>query len=120
MFAHPARDLPELCVVGGDPAGWLDARQDLSTALRTADELVAGWGLLPLTGPARIHRDMQIRWLVDEAKHAGHEFAWAVGAQARHPSRWHQFVSDRHGRTSPGTFEDRLREVLVRTPLAVF
>lgn len=42
---------------------------------------------------------------------------WMVGGEPRHPSRWHQFVSDKHGRTTGGTFEERLVQVLVEVPL---
>lgn len=40
------------------------------------------------------------------------------GGQPRHPSRGHQYVSDRHGRTGPGNVEEGLRLVLVQVPLA--
>lgn len=120
LFAEPAQDLPALNHLATSQRGWISAREEVSAALRTADELLAGWGLLRLTGPAKVHQASQIRWLIREAHLAGHEQCWAVGSQPRHPSRWHQYVSDRHGRTSSGTFEERLREVLVRTPLSLF
>jgi hypothetical protein len=41
-----------------------------------------------------------------------------LGGEPRHPSRWHQYVSDKYGRTSGGTFEERIKQVLVAVPLA--
>lgn len=41
---------------------------------------------------------------------------WSVGGQPRHPSRGHQFLSDKYGRTAGGTFEKRLSTVLVQSP----
>lgn len=117
LYSEPARDLPALNHQAAAPDGWIAARPDLAAALQGADELLVGWGLLRLSGRARDHRVSQIRWLIREAHRAGHSHCWAVGSRPRHPSRWHQYVSDRHGRTSTGTFEQRLAEVLVRTPL---
>ncbi|WP_456846869.1 hypothetical protein [Cellulomonas sp. P5_C6] len=97
--------------------GWLDARPALVGSLRTASGVLAAWGVAGMTGAARLARDDQVAWLYDELLKAGIDRVWTVGGEPRHPSRWHQFVSDKYGRTSGGCFEQRLSEVLVATPI---
>lgn len=97
---------------------WLGARADLRQKISAADALIAAWGLGGLTGPARHHSRAQVRWLIEQAVAAGHTEMWTVAGKPRHPSRWHQYVSDKHGRTSGGPFERRLEEVLIAVPLA--
>lgn len=96
--------------------GWLDARVALAAGLRRAEAVLGGWGTTGLTGAAREARSIQIDWFVGQARKTGIEEMWTVGGRARHPSRWHQYMSDKYGRTSGGSFPDRLRQVLVRTP----
>ena len=79
---------------------------------------MAAWGLYGLSGPAKAHRREQLGWLAGAAQSLGHTDCWTVGGEARHPSRWHQYVSDVHGRTTEGTFAERLRQVLVKVPLS--
>jgi hypothetical protein len=117
LFAQPAPDLPALNQRGREREGWLAARPHLGATVRDADALLIAWGLDRLTGPARGHRDAQVRWVLEEAARHGHTHAWTIGGQPRHPSRWHQYVSDKHGRTGSGSFEERLRQVLVAVPL---
>jgi hypothetical protein len=117
LCSTPSSDIPALSEVAATAEPWLSSRDDLSGHLGRCDEFLAAWGLPTLTGPARLHRREQIAWLETEARRAGHLTAWTVAGQARHPSRWHQYVSDKHGRTSGGTFADRLREVLLQSPL---
>jgi hypothetical protein len=117
LCAMPAADLPSLSVVAAHPAPWLEARERISTALGDCDELMAAWGLCSLTGSARHHRTAQLNWLLDATTDMGLREALTVGGMPRHPSRWHQFVSDVHGRTSGGTFEERLRQVLTKVLL---
>ena len=112
-----AADLPTLSVVAASPAPWMHARKDISAALGMCDEVMAAWGICPLTGTAREHRTAQLGWLMHSAARRGHSEVLAVGGQARHPSRWHQYVSDVHGRTNGGTFEQRLLQVLIKVPL---
>jgi len=96
---------------------WLDARPHLSEGLRIASSLLAGWGTTGLSGAARAARANQVDWLLDEAADAGIDGLWTVGGRPRHPSRWHQYVSDRHGRTTDGSFAQRLGQVLTKLPL---
>ena len=117
LFDFPVADLPALSVCGAAAAGWLEARPKVVDALHEADVLLAAWGLHPLHGPARSLRQQQLSWLQEEAQVRGHFSAWCVAGQPRHPSRWHQYVSDRHGRTAGGSSLERLRQVLVESPL---
>jgi hypothetical protein len=98
----------------------LVARDALAAGLEGCDEVAAAWGLYGLTGTAKAHRRDHLAWLVGTAKSLGHTECWAVGGEPRHPSRWHQYVSDVHGRTTAGTFAERLHQVLVKVPLSVF
>lgn len=95
---------------------WSRARTQLTQVLPASDVLLFGWGVLDHLGGARPAATDQVRWLLLQAQEAGHRTAWAVGA-ARHPSRWHQYTADRHGRTNGGTAADRLAAVLVERPL---
>jgi hypothetical protein len=112
-----AMDLPSLSVVAATPEPWLQARENITDALEDCDEVMAAWGLCSLSGMARQHRKTQLHWLLEVATHNGHRQVLGVGGQPRHPSRWHQYVSDVHGRARGGTFEERLRQVLVKVPL---
>lgn len=107
-------------VVGSSSStDWAAARSPLAHSLRASSELLFGWGLTAHLGPARRAAEEQIEWLLDEAHRAGHREAWAVG-EARHPSRWHQYTADLHGRTNGGAPGERLRDVLVSRPLGHF
>ena len=117
LFQPPAANLPSLTQEGRDPDGWLAARPALERALDDADELLIGWGLDRLTGPARHHRAAQIQWVLETADQHGYTHAWTVGGEPRHPSRWHQYVADKYDRAGQGTFVERLGRVLVRVPL---
>ncbi len=118
LYARPARDLPELQVVAAVVDGWLEARPGLLGALDEGGLLLAAWGLIKLRGEAGRYQREQLAWLRMHASAVGSGTAWTVGGEARHPSRWHQYVSDRHGRTRGGAPEERLRQVLQRQGLA--
>ena len=92
--------------------GWLSARRELSSALGRATGVLGGWGVAGLTGDALQDQNEQVAWLRLEAIQAGVSTIWMVGGEPRHPSRWHQFVSDKYGRTKGGSFEERLDQVL--------
>lgn len=95
---------------------WASARADLEVAVRGGAGLLAAWGVGGLSGDARRWLCAQVEWLVDCAGAGGLRSVWTVGGEPRHPSRWHQFVSDKHGRTRGGSFEERLAQVLVDVP----
>lgn len=95
---------------------WEDSRVDLEAAVRSGTALLAGWGVSGLSGNARRWMRNQVDWLIKCAEASAMDAMWMVGGEPRHPSRWHQYVSDKYGRTSGGTFEERLRQVLVAAP----
>lgn len=116
LCATPTATVVELNAPGTEN-GWLEARPKISAALRRHDAVLAGWGVAGVYGlSAKLLRD-QTDWFVAESEAAGISELWMVGGEPRHPSRWHQYVSDKYGRTAPGPFEDRLREVLTSRPI---
>lgn len=98
--------------------GWDVARDDLEAALVGADALLAGWGVAGLTGNAGRWMHAQVEWLFERALRHGISRIWMVGGEPRHPSRWHQYVSDRHERTAGGSFDERIAQVLVAVPIS--
>ncbi|WP_368859933.1 DUF1643 domain-containing protein [Microbacterium algeriense] len=103
-----------------DRPAWAAAQHNLGLAVDRADAILAGWGVSGLTGPARRLIDEQVEWLHARARNAGIDGFWTVGGQPRHPSRWHQYVSDKYGRTTGGTFEERIGQALTFVPLPGF
>jgi len=91
---------------------WEEARESLEVALLHADVLLAGWGVAGMSGYSKRSLTSQVDWLLRRAQNRGFDSVWMVGGEPRHPSRWHQYVADRHQRTSGGAFEDRIRQVL--------
>lgn len=116
LYSEPTSSIAEIGLSDAIE-GWLWARSKLRTALQTGDGLLGGWGVAKLAGLAQKERDRQVAWLRLQAIQAGFNSIWMVGGEPRHPSRWHQYISDKHGRTTGGTFEERLRQVVVRVPL---
>lgn len=115
LFAVSTPSVVQLNDHGRD--GWDLARDDLAAALCRADALLAGWGVAGLTGDTRRWMCAQVEWLSERAVSCGISRFWTVGGEPRHPSRWHQFVSDKYGRTSGGTFDQRIAQVLVEVPI---
>lgn len=115
LCAAPTPSVVELNALGQQD--WDVARVDLELALRSATAILAGWGVAGVTGEARRSLRVQVAWLTCRAHTMGIESFWMVGGQPRHPSRWHQYVSDKYGRTSGGSFEERIRQVLVAVPI---
>lgn len=111
----PTASVVQLNLLGKD--AWKFARADLETSLPSAAAVLAAWGIAGLTGRARQARDEQVFWLSKQVKASSIESLWMVGGKPRHPSRWHQYVSDKYGHTSGGTFEERIKQVLVEVPL---
>lgn len=118
LFADATGDLDEVNAVGADPAGWIAARGDLERLVCHADSLLIGWGVGGLRGRARKLQSEQINWLASVAFDRGHRTWWTLGGEPRHPSRWHQYVSDKHGRATGDTLIDRIRSVAVELPIA--
>lgn len=101
-----------------DRHAWDLARDELEEALTGANAVLAGWGVAGLTGEARRRMRAQVDWLAERAHDAGMASWWMVGGEPRHPSRWHQYVSDKYHRTAGGTFEERIAQALVAVPIA--
>lgn len=114
LCAVPTPSVVELNSLGSE--GWDLARAELETVLANANALIAGWGVAGLTGAASERMREQVAWLSERAALVGISGFWMVGGEPRHPSRWHQYVSDKHGRTVGGTFEERIAQVLVQVP----
>jgi len=117
LFAKATKNVAAINVAGAEAEGWIESRPELEAVLRESDEVLFGWGVGSLSGAANHHFLEQIDWLHVAARQAGHSTFWSIGSEPRHPSRWHQYVSDRHGRTAGGTITERVAEVLVRLPL---
>jgi hypothetical protein len=117
LFAEPTPTVVELNLFTGHEKAWPEVQERLREQLRAAGGVLAAWGVAGAFGRFRQLRDERAAWLIDEAERVGHEEVWMVGSEPRHPSRWHQYVADKHGRTRGGTFEERLRQVLVPMPL---
>lgn len=92
-------------------------RRAVSSRLASAHSLLAAWGTTGLSGPLRQSRISRARTVLELARQEGHSMAWTVGGSPRHPSRWHQYVADKYARTGGGSFEERLRDVLVPTSI---
>ena len=111
LYAFPCPDVPSMSLLAQEEAGWLATRPQIEAAAQRSRHVIAAWGTQPLVGAARQRRREQLLWVEQALVRQGHPRVWAVG-QARHPSRWPQYVSDRHARTSGGDPESRLRQVL--------
>lgn len=96
---------------------WGTARITITQALTTTDGIIAAWGVSGLTGSARRGFEEQVSWFTATAIRSGFDSCWTVGGRPLHPSRWHQYVADKHGRTPSGTTEQRLRHVIQSTPM---
>lgn len=110
-------DVNAMTRAGVDAYAWRLGRPELLLGLQSSDLVLAAWGVSRLSGPARIHQRAQIDWLVSQGAPLHGDGVWIVGDQPRHPSRWHQYVSDKHGRTLPsGNTRSRLRQVITQVP----
>lgn len=118
IFDVSCVDLSELGRLGVSMNQWLESRVKLTEGLAVSNGLLAAWGVSKPNGPARHHMKAQVDWLLGQASILGHTGAWTIGCEPRHPSRWHQFVADRHGRTSGGSPSQRLRQVAQFVPLS--
>lgn len=116
LFAEPTPTVVELNAVSPVSASWPTVRDALSDQLRTAGGVLAAWGVSGVSGNVKRERDYRAVWTLAEAERLGHHRVWTLAGEARHPSRWHQYVADKYGRCSGGTFEERLGQVLRSRP----
>ncbi len=116
LFAVPTQDLSAVTTVGQSSQGWDLAQPRLGEVIATADHLMAAWGVGGLSGPASVYQRRQLRFIASTALESGRGHIWTLSGEPRHPSRWHQYVSDRHGRASGASLTERLAMVLTSVP----
>ncbi|TFB17515.1 DUF1643 domain-containing protein [Microbacterium sp. 3H14] len=112
LFSIPSASSRDIASLGRAPDAWRAARAEISAGITEAEAILLGFGTIATSGDGKRHLRAQLKWLRTELEMAGHAQVWQVGERPRHPSRWHQYLSDRHGRTSGGTLEQRLEEAL--------
>ena len=117
LCAMPTRDVNELERVATDSRMWHSARPDLERVIMQSDVLIAGWGVKSWSGPSAVHFRDQLNFVQAVARDAGKNEIWTLGGEPRHPSRWHQYVSERYGRATGETLAARLSSVLEAVPL---
>lgn len=120
LFSTPTRSVEDINAVGKSADGWNQAREQLFNAICDADLLLGAWGVSGLTGGAARMRKSQVAWLVRTAMDQGMEKLWTVGGTPRHPSRWHQYVSEKYQRAVGNSLDERLSSVLCSVPLSDF
>lgn len=113
LFSVPTPGVLDINLQGAEWDAWEDARNGLDEVIGKADELLVAWGLTSLRGMACVNFRRQVNWVLDRVNAVGLPDPWMVGSEPRHPSRWHQYVSDKYARTPGGDFDQRLDEVLV-------
>jgi hypothetical protein len=118
LFLIATRDLTAISEAGRSGNGWEAARPRLRQVIAECDFLVAGWGVSGPTGEAGVHQRRQLGYVRARAREVGQDCIWTLGGEPRHPSRWHQYVSDRHGRASGESLGERISMVLTWTPFA--
>jgi hypothetical protein len=112
LFSVATRDITEINEAGKSGDGWVAARPQLGRVIAECDCLLAGWGVGGLAGRAANYQRLQLGYVRERAREAGHYSVWTLNGEPRHPSRWHQYVSDRHGRAHGSCFEERIKMVL--------
>ena len=121
LFAFPTRDVNGINAVGGDAVGWEMARPRLQEVIANSDQIMAAWGVSGISGAAMKMKQNQLDFLLTCFSATETEAVWTLNGEARHPSRWHQYVSDKHGRARGATFVERLESVMVaRHPSSVW
>ncbi|MBK6871322.1 MAG: DUF1643 domain-containing protein [Kineosporiaceae bacterium] len=119
LFAIPTKSVIEINVIGSTAAGWEAARPSLAAVLDSSTALVAGWGVSGLHGQAAAHQREQLSWIAERVAQVPVPLpVWTLNGESRHPSRWHQYVSERHGRAIGNSFQERLASVLRRNEVS--
>lgn len=118
LFPKATRDTGEISLLGSEENYWLDARPALESLFQRSEGLLAAWGVGSCSGSARRWWADQLEWTATTAAIFGHTQAWTLGPDPRHPSRWHQYVSDKYGRAGDGTTEARITRALQLSQLS--
>jgi hypothetical protein len=111
----PTAGMQDLSKAAARLESWLEARESLTRLLCGADNILYAWGVSPLRGPARLHLRAQIEWVLSQPVSSTARI-WTLGGEPRHPSRWHQYLSAKYGRTDGGSFSDRISGALAIFP----
>lgn len=115
LLEIPTKSVVEITQAGASAEVWHWSRPALRKLITTSDQLVLGWGLGGgFTGPSRHYFKQQVEWVEEQiSARTDNLIIWTIGQEPRHPSRWHQYVADKHARTLGGDFQSRLLDVLV-------
>lgn len=117
LFAVPTRDVTAINAVGQSSTGWDLAQDRLREIITASDHLIAAWGVSGLSGHTARQQRKQLEFVFCAARDVGQEHIWTLNGEPRHPSRWHQYVSDRHARASGASLTERLAMVLKSVPI---
>jgi hypothetical protein len=118
LFSIATRDVTGINEVGRSGDGWDAARPRLRQVIAECDCLLAGWGVRGLSGTAAAYQRIQLDYVRACAREVGLDHIWTINGEPRHPSRWHQYVSDRHGRATGTSLGERIAMVLTSVPFA--
>jgi hypothetical protein len=119
LFSIATHHVTAINEAGRSGAGWDAARPRLRQVITESDCLLAGWGVRSPVGPAAAHWRRQLAYVRACAREVGLGDIWTLNGEPRHPSRWHQYVSDRHGRATGTSLEERIAMVLTFVPVAM-
>lgn len=119
LYSIATSDAGAINAVGQSIVGWEAARPRIEEVIAESDHLLAGWGVSGISGKAARHKEGQIEFVGLCANRMGHQSLWTLNGEARHPSRWHQYVSDKYGRATGTHFHERLGTVLTLVPVDV-
>lgn len=119
LCSRPSTSFVDFASVAATPDAWLDSRIDLERDLADfnprSDIVVAAWGRSSFSGPTRTHLAAQIDWVMSILEGLGCAEVLTFGDSARHPSRWHQYVSDKQNRFPQVQHRARYAAAIVRT-----
>jgi hypothetical protein len=116
LFSVATRDVTGINEAGRSADGWSAAQPRLRQVIAESDCLIAGWGVGGLSGAAAMYQRIQLDYVRLCAREFGLDHIWTINGEPRHPSRWHQYVSDRHGRATGTCLGERIALVLTSVP----
>lgn len=112
LFPVPSANMASISELGNAFEAWLPARDAILDLLDHSEKVLFAWGVSRPGGVAGRHFVEQATWVTEQAKIRGSN-VWVLGGQPRHPSRWHQYVSEVHARTAAGPHSQRIQEALL-------
>lgn len=117
LVDQPTKGLHDLAVEATDPQHWDDSFQKLFGVFTEPHTPLIGWGVSRPPGIVGQYAARQQERVLRGLLASGHTAAWTLLGQPRHPSRWHQFTSEKYPHATGTGFVERLRSVLVLTDL---